>query len=235
MQRRIRHFLAAAALYLWSSPLGAQPPPEEPPEEPPPEPAPEPRPEEPLVPPPEPKIEPKPEPKPKAPPEKTAAVAKKPEAAGTEEEQPINKGKFTFGSYGRVIAATDLQGRPPRDADIVAHGSRLDHENYVELELRRDDHWFALDADTRFVATLALGHPVFHYDGEFDVRLAVRNLYAEERNIGLEGLSFWAGSRMLRGDDIYLLDFWPLDNLNTLGAGLGYEAKTHTKAHIHVG
>jgi maltoporin len=28
---------------------------------------------------------------------------------------------------------------------------------------------------------------------------------------------------MLRGDDIYLLDFWPLDNLNTVGGGLRYD------------
>ena len=73
------------------------------------------------------------------------------------------------------------------------------------------------------VATLALGHPIFHYDGDFDARLAVRNLYLEERDLGLEGLSLWMGSRMLRGDDIYLLDFWPLDNLNTVGGGVRYD------------
>ncbi len=151
------------------------------------------------------------------------------------EPETAHRGEFSFGSYGRVIAAGDGRGRPGRDADIVAHGSRLDHDNYVELELRRDDHWPAVDADTRFVATLALGHPTFHYDGQFDAAIAVRNLYLEERDLGLTGLSFWAGSRMLRGDDIYLVDFWPLDNLNTLGAGLGYQAESHTTARVHVG
>jgi hypothetical protein len=33
----------------------------------------------------------------------------------------------------------------------------------------------------------------------------------------------WAGSRMYRGDDIYLLDFWPLDNLNTVGGGVRFD------------
>jgi LamB porin len=220
----------------------AQPPPEP---EPVPVPAPAPPPEpEPLLPP---SSEPPPAPAPEAPPTapKQAGAVTKPEPpAGTQAEgdgseedveEYTHKGSFGFGSYGRVITATDLRGRPGRDADIVAHGSRLDADNYVELELRRDDHWEPLDADTRFVATLALGHPIFHYDGEFDARIAIRNLYIEEKHLGLENLAFWAGSRMLRGDDIYLLDFWPLDNLNTLGAGLRYEAPTNTTAQLHVG
>jgi maltoporin len=146
-----------------------------------------------------------------------------------------HEGSFGFGSYGRVIAATDGRGRPGRDVDVVAHGSRLDHDNYVELELRRDDRWAAVDADTRFVATVAFGNPIFHYDGEFDAAIALRNLYLEERGLGARGLSIWAGSRMLRGDDIYLLDFWPLDNLNTLGGGVVYEAESLTKVGAHFG
>src|SRR3954469_6877164 len=51
------------------------------------------------------------------------------------------KSGFAFGSYGRMTPPPDFQGRPGRDADIVAPGSRLDEGNYVELELRRDDYW----------------------------------------------------------------------------------------------
>src|SRR5690349_7861045 len=40
---------------------------------------------------------------------------------------------------------------------------------------------------------------------------------------------------MYRGDDIYLLDFWPLDNLNTMGAGARYDFKKTTFAAIHAG
>jgi len=163
--------------------------------------------------------------------EPVAAAAGEPSADASEEHQ----GRFGFGSYGRVMAATDATGRPGRDADIVAHGSRLDHDNYVELELRRDDHWAATGADTRFVATLAIGNPIFHYDGDFDARIALRNLYIEEQNLGLDGLALWAGSRMLRGDDIYLLDFWPLDNLNTLGGGVRYSAPSLTTVSAHFG
>ena len=36
-------------------------------------------------------------------------------------------GRFTFGSYGRVMTALDGRGRRGRDADLVAHGSRSRH------------------------------------------------------------------------------------------------------------
>ncbi len=142
---------------------------------------------------------------------------------------------FSFGSYGRIIAATDGRGRAGRDADIVAHGSRLDESNYVELELRRDDHWEKTGADTRLVATLAVANPIFHYTGNFDASLAVRNLYIETRGLLSKDLSVWAGSRMYRGDDIYLLDLWPLDNLNTVGAGARYALSERLALAVHGG
>ncbi len=129
---------------------------------------------------------------------------------------------FHFGSYGRVIAGGDAAGRAGRNADIVARGSRLDESNYAELELRREDYWKKTGAYTRIVATTAFANPVFHYNGQFAATIALRNLYIEETGLGAKGLSIWAGSRMYRGDDIYLLDFWPLDNLNTIGGGAGY-------------
>jgi maltoporin len=131
--------------------------------------------------------------------------------------------------------ASDLRRHPGRDADIVAHGSRLDESNYVEIELRRDDYWAKTDSTTRLVATLAAAHPVFHYNGVFDAKIAVRNLYLEESGLGVKALSVWAGSRMYRGDDIYLFDWWPLDNLNTVGAGARYEFGKRTSAALSGG
>jgi maltoporin len=142
---------------------------------------------------------------------------------------------FHFGSYGRVSAAGDLRGRPGRDADIVGRGSRFDESTYAELELRREDYWKETGASTRIVATLAVRHPIFHYDADFDATIALRNLYIEEIDLGVKGLSFWAGSRMYRGDDIYVLDWWPLDNLNTIGGGAGYQFKFGTFIKIHAG
>jgi maltoporin len=167
-----------------------------------------------------------------------AAEAKPPVAAplaAPPSELPRPLTGFSFGSYGRMIAATDFKGRPGRDADIVAHGSRLDEGNYVELELRRDDDWAVTRTSTRVVATLAVGTPLFHTTGQFDVKLAVRNLYLEARNVGGTNLSVWAGSRMYRGDDVYLLDWWPLDNLNTVGGGVHYDFGRDTYAALQFG
>jgi hypothetical protein len=85
-----------------------------------------------------------------------------------------HRGTFVFGSYGRVLVASDAAGRPARESDIVAYGSRVDADNYVELELRREDHWEATGIDTRIVSTLAIGNAIFHYDGVFDAQVAVR-------------------------------------------------------------
>ncbi len=130
---------------------------------------------------------------------------------------------LSFGSYGRVVVATDGRGHGGVDADVVSHGSRLDEGNYLEIDLR-----YRLAPSgrvtTRLVSTLAIKGEPFHYDGGFDVEMAIRNLYIETRGVGTSALGLWAGSRMLRGDDIYLFDYWPLDNLNTLGAGATYDA-----------
>jgi hypothetical protein len=163
--------------------------------------------------------------------EKPAEAEAKPATGGASKEAPKSttppstehKGTFQFGTYGRVIAAMDGKAGPGRDADVVAHGSRLDEDNYVEAELRREDFWDVTQSATRAVITLAIASPLFHWDANFQIKMAVRNLYLEEADLGLKGLSVWAGSRMLRGDDIYVLDYWPLDNLNTLGGGVGYQ------------
>ena len=148
---------------------------------------------------------------------------------------PGDTGHFEFGSYGRVVGAIDARGGTGRDANIVAHGDRIDEDSYAELELRREDT-FTPTVKTRVVATLALFPPFFHFSGNATQAIAVRNLYAQ----GTYGdLTMWIGSRMYRGDDIYLLDWWPLDNQNTLGGGAGYKIhwgtdETTIQAHVGV-
>ncbi|MCC6648321.1 MAG: carbohydrate porin [Polyangiaceae bacterium] len=149
-------------------------------------------------------------------------------------------GRFTFGSYGRVMTAIDGRGRSGRDADLVAHGSRLDEDSYAELELRREDS-YQLPSEahpwtTRMVATLAIGEPLFHRSGKFDATLAVRNLYVEAKGLLSPDLALWAGSRMYRGDDAYLLNWWPLDNLNTVGGGARLDLpRSRTQIALHAG
>lgn len=141
---------------------------------------------------------------------------------------------FQFGSYGRVVAASDLQGRTGHQARIVAFAPRIDEDDtYAEVELRREDRFG--DVSTRIVATVAYAGPLFHYDGDFSERIAIRNLFAETSDILVRGLSLWGGSRMVRGDDVYLMNFWPMDNLNMVGGGLRQAFEDDFELALQVG
>lgn len=131
--------------------------------------------------------------------------------------------QFSFGSYGRVNAASDLRGGSGRPANIVAYGSRLDLPSYAEIQLERKDSYgstYGEGVRTNVVFTLGLAGPFFHETGKFEAQTAVRNLYAEVTGIFHKSFTAWVGSRMYRGDDIYLLNWWPLDNLNMVGGGV---------------
>lgn len=124
---------------------------------------------------------------------------------------------FRFGSYGRVTAGTDLEGGKPQPIHVVAHGPRIVEPSYLELDFSYGARWGA-EGLIRTIITLAYDDQLFHDTGEFTAGPALRNLYVIAEN---EGHTVWAGSRMLRGDDLYLFDYWPLDDLNTVGAGGG--------------
>ncbi|MEM9188608.1 MAG: carbohydrate porin [Myxococcota bacterium] len=147
-------------------------------------------------------------------------------------DEPDDTG-FRFGSYGRVVVASDLEGGTGSNADITSRNPRIDEGTYVELELARRDRPFDLRLD--IVATLAFAGPLFHFDGDFEERFAIRNLYAEVGDLLTPDLNVWVGSRMVRGNDIYLLDFWPLDNLNLVGAGVRYAYQDLFELGVHGG
>jgi hypothetical protein len=147
---------------------------------------------------------------------------------------------FIAGSYGRVQASTDLHGGGGDALDVVSHPPRTALGSYLELDLgwqrTLDD-----GASFKVLVTPALAGELFHYDGTFGADLAIRNLYASaDRFVGDVPLEVWAGSRMYRGDDVYLLDFWPMDELNTVGGGVrwhpdGAEIAAHVGANRLVG
>ncbi|MFO0666833.1 MAG: carbohydrate porin [Polyangiaceae bacterium] len=148
---------------------------------------------------------------------------------GANETYPA--GKFEFGSYGRVRIASDLRGGTGRVTNVAAFGPRTDEESYSEFELRREDKWKP-NLSTRIVTTLALFPPFFHFTGKAMQNIALRNLYAQA---SYGDYTFWVGSRMYRGDDIYLLNWWPLDNQNTVGGGISVKLPKDTVAAFHVG
>lgn len=155
------------------------------------------------------------------------------EKAEESEEKPQHPDDgFHFGTYGRVQVSSNPDGRPGQDSNIVTHGARLMEGPYLEL-----DFGYTIHTDdgfgVRVLATVAFFEEFFHFNADMMQALALRNLYAEAENFipGVD-LKLWVGSRMYRGDDIYLLDFWPMDNLNTIGGGLewngyGFRLKGH--------
>lgn len=142
--------------------------------------------------------------------------------------------RFVFGSYGRLSVASDFRGEVGRSARLVTFAPRVDEDDtYAELELRREDRFF--EWDTRIVATVAYGGPLFHFDGDFSERIAIRNLYVDTQHQSRRGLGLWAGSRMVRGDDVYLMNFWALDNLNMVGGGARYAVDDVMEISLTVG
>ena len=143
---------------------------------------------------------------------------------------------FDFGSYGRVGVGSDGRGHSGYSTNVVSHGSRLEEAPYLELDFYYA-RTIANDPDKRWRIVLIpafAGGDLFHYSGSFTSHIAIRDAYAETQNLGLDGLRLWAGSRQYRGDDIYLFDYWPLDNLNTVGAGASYPRKK-TEVRLHMG
>jgi len=124
---------------------------------------------------------------------------------------------FRFGSYGRLIAGTDLRGGKPERLLVGAVGPRVVEPSYLELEM---SYGFETKRGIRLrpIITLAFDGTLFHETGQFDAHPALRNMYLDATLTSK--VSAWVGSRMYRGDDIYLFDYWPLDDQNTVGGGL---------------
>ncbi len=135
--------------------------------------------------------------------------------------QPASATELAMGTYGRGGAATDLDGGQADTLDIVTYASRIGKAPYAEVDLVFVEETDG--ANFRAVLTPAFAGQTFHYTGEWDADVAVRNLFAEAMGPRKEGWNAWAGARMWRGDDVYLWDFWPMDNLNLVGGGGGYE------------
>jgi maltoporin len=153
------------------------------------------------------------------------------EPAVQTEEKVESASPYGFGSYGRVGVGTDLRGSTPESVSVVQHGSRVVEPSYVELDMYYETKTSdSVKVDT--VATLAFQDNLFHYTGEFDTKLALRNLYAQATV--RDAISLWIGSRMYRGDDIFLLDYWPLDDVNTIGGGVGYR-RDRLSVEAHAG
>ncbi len=142
--------------------------------------------------------------------------------------------RFFFGSYGRVGSSIDPStGGVGQQPSVVPFAPRLTEGNYLELDFNYRA-WRGREAEVSTTLTLAFGDRFFHFDGEWDADLTLRQAFVEASKLFETPLYVWIGSRMDRGDDIYLFDVWPLDDLNTFGATIGWRG-ARLDASLHVG
>jgi len=157
------------------------------------------------------------------------------EALDDTSPDPRAQDGFSFGTYGRIQGSFNKDKQPGKSSNVVSHGSRLMEGPYLELDFK-----YSIHTDDGFgvkvLATLAFFEEFFHFNADTYQAIGIRNLYAMAENIIPDvNLKLWVGSRMYRGDDIYLLDFWPLDNLNTIGGGVQWDGyNLRLKAHVGV-
>jgi len=144
-------------------------------------------------------------------------------------EPPAQAADAQLGSYGRIQASADLDGGQGDAVNVVSYGTRLEKAPYMELDVLLSEE---ADDGARFTAviTTALQGDVFHYTGEWDADLALRNLFVGADGFTAAPIHAWAGSRMVRGDDVHLLDFWPMDDLNLVGGGFAVTPEGWTVA-----
>lgn len=142
-------------------------------------------------------------------------------------------GEAWFGSYGRVGLSSDLSGGAGERVALTPYAPRLIEDNYLELDAVYRAYQSS-EATVDITTTLSLFDAFFHYDGVADASWAIRRAFIEARDLWGGPLWISLGSRWLRGNDIYLMNMWPLDNLNTLGLTLGTRS-ARSEAHLHVG
>ena len=164
-----------------------------------------------------------------------AATAASAEEKGACDEQ--RWGCFSGGTYGRVQPSWNLRGGSGSPANLVSHGTRIELPPYAEVDFyyrKTLAPAHESPVTTGAVVTVGFLEDLFHFTGDFEQSLALRNLYGWARGLGNGRVDIWAGSRMVRGDDIYLVDWWPLDNLNTYGGGATFHLDP-VDLDLHVG
>ncbi|MCA9542926.1 MAG: carbohydrate porin [Myxococcales bacterium] len=131
------------------------------------------------------------------------------------------KDRHWFGSYGRIGFFADPDGARGTQRQIVAFGPRLIEDNYLELDFGYIPYR-GKEAQVRALITVSFFDQLFHYDGKADAKIGLRQAYVEAEKLWGTGAFAWVGSRWVRGNDIYLLNFWPMDELNVVGFGGGW-------------
>jgi maltoporin len=148
---------------------------------------------------------------------------------------PENDG-FTMGAYGRVGVDWNFEnngsiGRRLNLNNMGSVGGRLEEQDYLELALgtkfgleKTDDQSFVY-FQTR-VAVWSNSLSLIGNTNSSDpggLTFALPELFVEAKNIGGSGINLWAGSRLYRGPDLHIADYFYFNDHSGQGFGAEYK------------
>ncbi len=154
--------------------------------------------------------------------------------------QDIYKGNWFdvgFGSYGRmgVSWTTDnisTQGRRLNLNNMGSIGGRMEEQDYLELGMAFHMRPVALKADSTEInvqfRTSVFSRSVALFGNSNTeslggLTIALPEAYAEARNVFTRGLNLWVGSRLYRGPDVHMADYFYFNDHSGQGAGIEYK------------
>jgi maltoporin len=161
-----------------------------------------------------------------------AVAASAPGAAAAD----ITSDRVDFFMYGRMGIAWTLSGQVIAGknmnlGDKRALGGRLEESDYLEPGLKFHLLKGEKPADTTI--DVVTSFEMFATDGSYvsdlangdiaQLKILPEQAYVEAQNVFTEGLTIWGGSRLYRGTDIHIADYFYFNNLPGEGIGVKYK------------
>ncbi|MEM9329267.1 MAG: carbohydrate porin [Bacteroidota bacterium] len=159
------------------------------------------------------------------------------------------------GSYGRIgVSWTNgfsaIDGRRLNLNNMGSIGGRMEEQDYLEFGIAFKMRPEQPNPDSLQI-NVQLRASVFSRNGSLfgndntgnasGLTIALPEMYVEAKNVLTKDLNLWVGSRLYRGPDIYMADYWVFNDHSTQGFGaeykgtramMGFVASTDTTATV---
>ena len=142
-----------------------------------------------------------------------------------------------FGSYGRIGASwttdfTGIQGRRLNLNNMGSIGGRHEEQDYLEFGVGFNMKPVNYNPDST-VVLVQLRASVFsqsvalfgnsNTSSSGGLTIALPEMYVEARNVLTKELNLWVGSRLYRGPDVHMADYWVFNDHSSQGFGAEYK------------
>ena len=149
----------------------------------------------------------------------------------------ISNKKFSIGTYGRVGIAYGLgiEGNYPRSLNLNGMGSiggRFEEGDYFELATalhftptNSSKDTTQVNVQTRLAFYTTQGQIIGNVTSKSigGITAAIPELFVEAKNINGSPWTIWVGARLLRGDDIHIIDHFYFNDHSAQGFGVTYK------------